>query len=66
MLVLTQGRPTVTHAELVSMIEALGNIPPRNRSEIAARLQALARIDLRDTGEAATSPAIEPARRAES
>ena len=63
---LTQGRQTVTREELVSKIEELANIPPRNRPEIAARLQALARIDLRDTGEAALSSEIEPSRRAES
>lgn len=60
---LTQGRPTVTRDELVSKIEELANIPPRNRPEIAARLQALARIDLRDTGEATLSEA--PVQRAE-
>jgi FlaA1/EpsC-like NDP-sugar epimerase len=49
---LTQGRPTVTREELVGKIEELANVPPRNRQEIAARLHALARIDLRDQGEA--------------
>ncbi len=34
--------------------------PPRNREEIAARLHALARIDLRDTGEAAAPDATAP------
>ena len=50
---LTQGRPTVTRDELVSKIRELANTPPRNREAIAARLHALARIDLRDTGEVA-------------
>jgi len=50
---LTQGRPTVTRDELVAKINELANIPPRNREAIAARLHALARIDLRDTGAAA-------------
>jgi FlaA1/EpsC-like NDP-sugar epimerase len=45
---LTQGRPTVTRDELVGKIGELANVPPRNRQEIAARLHALARIDLRD------------------
>jgi hypothetical protein len=42
----------VTREELVGKIEELANVPPRNRQEIAARLHALARIDLRDQGEA--------------
>lgn len=50
---LTQGRPTVTRGEMVAKIEELANVPPRNREIIAARLHALARIDLRDTGVAA-------------
>lgn len=44
-----QGRPTVARDELVSKVRELAIIPPRNRAEIAARLQALARIDRRDT-----------------
>ncbi len=47
---LTQGRPIVTRDELVAKIGELANVPPRNREAIAARLHALARIDLRDTG----------------
>jgi FlaA1/EpsC-like NDP-sugar epimerase len=48
---LMQGRPTVTRDELVAKIEELARNLPREREEIAARLHALARIDLRDTGE---------------
>lgn len=47
---LTQGRPTVTRDELVSKIRELEHNLPPSRQEIAARLHALARIDLRDTG----------------
>ncbi len=48
---LTQGRPAVTRDELVEKINELASNTPRSREEIAARLHALARIDLRDTGE---------------
>jgi len=46
----TQGRATVTRAELIGKINELMNNLPPSREEIAARLHALARIDLRDTG----------------
>lgn len=48
---LTEGRTTVAHEELVGKINELANSLPRSREEIAARLHALARIDLRDRGE---------------
>ncbi|MHB8375439.1 MAG: polysaccharide biosynthesis protein [Dehalococcoidia bacterium] len=48
---LTQGRATVAYDELVGKINELAHNLPRSREEIAARLHALARIDLRDTGE---------------
>jgi FlaA1/EpsC-like NDP-sugar epimerase len=54
-IAVVQGRPTVARDELVAKVRQLANIPPRNRAEIAARLQALARIDLRDTGSASAS-----------
>ena len=47
---LTQGRPTVSRDEMVSKINELAHNLPRNREELAARLHALARIDVRDTG----------------
>jgi FlaA1/EpsC-like NDP-sugar epimerase len=47
---LIQGRPTVSGAELVAKIRELVGAPPPHREEIAARLHALARLDLRDTG----------------
>jgi hypothetical protein len=47
---LVQGRPSVDAEELTRMIESLAAAPPRSREELAARLHALARIDLRDTG----------------
>lgn len=47
---LVQDRPTVTRDELVAKIEELARVP-HSREEIRARLHALARIDLRDTGE---------------
>ncbi|HEX5480658.1 MAG TPA: nucleoside-diphosphate sugar epimerase/dehydratase, partial [Dehalococcoidia bacterium] len=53
---LTEGRPTVSYAELVSKINELANNLPRTREELAARLHALARIDRRDTGEPAETP----------
>ncbi len=48
----TQSRPTVARSELVDKINELANNLPRTREDIAARLHALARIDLRDTVEA--------------
>jgi FlaA1/EpsC-like NDP-sugar epimerase len=54
---LTEGRPTVSYAELVNKINELDHNLPRAREELAARLHALARIDLRDTGEPAQTPA---------
>jgi len=50
-ILLTQGRPTVAREELVGKINELAHNLPRSREEIASRLHALARIDLRDTGE---------------
>lgn len=47
---LTQGRPVVSRDELVAKIDELAHHLPPSREEIAARLHALARIDLRDTG----------------
>jgi FlaA1/EpsC-like NDP-sugar epimerase len=58
---LTQGRATVTRAELVSKINELVNNLPRGREEIAARLHALARIDLRDTGDEPSVPRLDVA-----
>ena len=58
-----QGRPSVDAAELVRMIETLASAPPPAREELAARLHALARIDLRDTG-AVASPESAPEPRA--
>ncbi|HEY8171584.1 MAG TPA: nucleoside-diphosphate sugar epimerase/dehydratase [Dehalococcoidia bacterium] len=50
---LVQERPSVTRTELVAKInELMDNLPP-GREEIGARLHALARIDLRDTGQPA-------------
>ena len=60
---LVQGRPSVDGAELVRMIETLAAAPPASREELSARLHALARIDLRDTGTTAAPlprPAEEP------
>jgi FlaA1/EpsC-like NDP-sugar epimerase len=48
---LMQQRPAVSRDELVDKVNELANNMPRNREEIAARLHALARIDLRDTGQ---------------
>ncbi len=53
---LVQGRPSVSRTELVAKINELSANLPRNREEIAARLHALSRIDLRDTGEQSPSP----------
>jgi FlaA1/EpsC-like NDP-sugar epimerase len=54
---LVQNRPTVDAGELVEKIEELVARPPRSREEMAARLHALARIDLRDTGAGTPSAA---------
>lgn len=51
---LMQQTPAVSRDELVSKINELAHNMPRNREEIAARLHALARLDLRDTGQPAT------------
>ena len=48
---LTEGRSSVAGDELVNKINELAHNLPASREEIAARLHALARIDLRDTGE---------------
>jgi hypothetical protein len=40
----------VSGEELVGKIEELASAPPRSREELVARLQALARLDLRDVG----------------
>jgi FlaA1/EpsC-like NDP-sugar epimerase len=57
---LTQGRPLVTRDELLAKVEELAQHPPRAREELAARLHALARIDLRDTGEPVVPGALDP------
>jgi FlaA1/EpsC-like NDP-sugar epimerase len=44
-----QNNPAVDARELVAKIEELAADPPRSREELAARLHALARLDLRDT-----------------
>ena len=54
---LTAARPPVSRRELVDKIMEMHLHPPRSGAEIAARLHALARIDLRDTGEALPSDA---------
>jgi FlaA1/EpsC-like NDP-sugar epimerase len=46
---LVQHRPAVDAQELAAKIEQLAEDPPRSREELAARIHALARIDLRDT-----------------
>jgi FlaA1/EpsC-like NDP-sugar epimerase len=46
---LVQGRPTVTRDELVAKVNELAD-GHFSRQEISARLHALSRIDLRDTG----------------
>lgn len=48
-----QNRPNVDPRELVAKIQELARNAPRSREELAARIHALARIDLRDTGESA-------------
>ncbi len=45
---LVQNRPAVDARELVAKIEELSRNAPRSREELAARLHALARLDLRD------------------
>jgi len=50
---LMQQRPGVSRDELIDRINELRATMPRSREEIAARLHALARFDLRDTGQAA-------------
>jgi FlaA1/EpsC-like NDP-sugar epimerase len=52
---LMQQRYGVSPDELVEKINELLENLPRNREEIAARLHALARIDLRDTGQPAAA-----------
>jgi len=51
-----QNRPNVDPRELVSKIEELARNAPRSREELAARIHALARIDLRDTGAPLDAP----------
>jgi|CXWL01.1.fsa_nt_gi FlaA1/EpsC-like NDP-sugar epimerase len=58
-IMLVQGHPAVVRDELVAKIEELAANPPRAREELAARLVALSRIDLRDTGESVRPKAIE-------
>jgi FlaA1/EpsC-like NDP-sugar epimerase len=58
---LVQNRPAVDAAELVAKIEELAQDPPRSREELAARIHALARLDLRDTGEAPAARDVSPA-----
>ena len=41
----------MTRAELIGKIHELANNLPRAREDVAARLHALARIDLRDTAD---------------
>jgi FlaA1/EpsC-like NDP-sugar epimerase len=53
---LVQGRPTVTRAELESKVQELAAHLPRAREEIGARLHALSRLDLRDTGVSDPAP----------
>ncbi len=48
---LLQERPAVKGEELVAKIHELADHPPQTHEELATRIQALARIDLRDTGE---------------
>jgi FlaA1/EpsC-like NDP-sugar epimerase len=48
-IMLVQGNPAVAREEFVGKIEELALNAPRSREDVAARLQALARIDLRDT-----------------
>jgi FlaA1/EpsC-like NDP-sugar epimerase len=53
---LMQQRYGVSRDELVDRVNELQHNLPRNREEIAARLHALARIDMRDTGQPAATP----------
>ncbi len=55
---LAEGRVAVDRDELIDKINELAHNLPPSREEIAARLHALARIDMRDTGAA---PAIRAA-----
>jgi FlaA1/EpsC-like NDP-sugar epimerase len=55
---LAQSRPMVARDELVGKIRELSGNLPRSRDEIASRLQALARMDLRDTGEIVIHDAV--------
>ena len=48
---LLQERPAVKGEELIAKINELAHNPPSTLAELATRIQALARIDLRDTGE---------------
>lgn len=49
-IMVVQGSPAVSREELVAKIDELSVNMPRSREELAARLQALARLDLRDVG----------------
>jgi FlaA1/EpsC-like NDP-sugar epimerase len=49
-IMLVQGNPAVVRDEIVAKTLELTQHPPRSREEVAARMQALARLDLRDTG----------------
>jgi FlaA1/EpsC-like NDP-sugar epimerase len=59
-IMLAQGRPSVTSTELVSKINELAHNLPATREEIASRLHALARIDMRDVGEDVTAEQSAP------
>ncbi len=54
---LVQGRPTVTRDELVAKVNELAD-SRYSRGEISARLHALSRIDLRDTGAGAPTRSL--------
>ena len=54
-IMLVEGQPAVARDELVAKIEELAANPPRSREEVATRLIALSRLDLRDTGMPVTS-----------
>jgi FlaA1/EpsC-like NDP-sugar epimerase len=55
-----QNRPSVDARELVTKIEELVANAPRSREELAARLHALARLDLRDVPGAVSAPVADP------